>query len=63
MSNNTTPHKAVEYDDNIKKHKDRFNKSYFPITIPEHLELLKNTGFDTYEVFLDVTYTMRILCC
>ena len=37
--------------ESVKKHKARFDKSYFPITILEHLELLKNTGFDTYEVF------------
>lgn len=35
----------------VEIHKSRFNKDYFPITIPEHLELLKETGFDTYEVF------------
>lgn len=35
----------------VEMHKSRFNKDYFPITIPEHLELLKETGFDTYEVF------------
>lgn len=37
--------------ESVEKHKARFNKSYFPITIFEHLELLKNTGFNTYEVF------------
>lgn len=35
----------------VEIHKSRFNKDYFPITILEHLELLKETGFDTYEVF------------
>lgn len=37
--------------ESVENHKARFNKSYFPITILEHLELLKNTGFNTYEVF------------
>ena len=37
--------------ESVVKHKARFNKAYFPITILEHLELLKNTGFDVYEVF------------
>lgn len=35
----------------VEVRESRFNKDYFPITVPEHLELLKETGFDTYEVF------------
>jgi tRNA (cmo5U34)-methyltransferase len=34
-----------------EKHTKRFNSEYFPITITEHLELLKQTGFQTAELF------------
>ena len=33
------------------EHYARFNNEYLPITILEHLELLKNCGFKTYEIF------------
>jgi len=35
----------------VRNHRDRFNKEYYPITILEHLELLKKTGFESYEIF------------
>ena len=34
-----------------EKHAKRFNTEYFPITAHEHLELLKETGFQTVELF------------
>jgi tRNA (cmo5U34)-methyltransferase len=33
-----------------KAHLDRFDKEYFPITVEEHLELYRNTGFRTVEL-------------
>ncbi|MGD0231966.1 MAG: hypothetical protein ABSC19_16690 [Syntrophorhabdales bacterium] len=35
----------------MDEHRSRFGKSYFPITIAEHLELLRATGFSTVEIF------------
>ncbi|UGV40159.1 class I SAM-dependent methyltransferase [Methanococcoides orientis] len=35
----------------VEEHLKRFNTAYFPITIEEHLELLRETGFSTYELF------------
>ena len=32
------------------KHISRYKKAYFPITIPEHLELLKRSGFENSEI-------------
>jgi tRNA (cmo5U34)-methyltransferase len=37
--------------DDVEEHAQRFNKQYFPITIEEHLKLLRETGFATVEVF------------
>ena len=34
-----------------EKHVKRFNSEYFPITVNEHIELLKETGFQTVELF------------
>jgi tRNA (cmo5U34)-methyltransferase len=34
-----------------EKHLDRFGTEYFPITIEEHLKLLRETGFRTVELF------------
>ncbi|MCX8131530.1 MAG: class I SAM-dependent methyltransferase [Clostridia bacterium] len=34
-----------------EKHAARFGQEYFPITIEEHLRLLKEAGFSTVEVF------------
>ena len=34
-----------------EKHANRFNSEFFPITITEHLNLLKKTGFQTVELF------------
>jgi len=38
-------------EDEIKKHLERFNTEYFPITVEDHLELLRKTGFKTVELF------------
>jgi tRNA (cmo5U34)-methyltransferase len=35
----------------VEEHAQRFNKKYFPITIEEHLKLLRDTGFNTVEIF------------
>jgi tRNA (cmo5U34)-methyltransferase len=35
----------------VREHLMRFNVSYFPITIQEHLTLLRETGFKTAELF------------
>jgi tRNA (cmo5U34)-methyltransferase len=34
-----------------EKHAGRLNSEYFPITVPEHLALLQETGFKTAELF------------
>jgi tRNA (cmo5U34)-methyltransferase len=34
-----------------EEHAKRFNSEYFPITINEHISLLKETGFQTVELF------------
>jgi tRNA (cmo5U34)-methyltransferase len=34
-----------------EKHAKRFNSEFFPITIGQHLDLLKETGFQTAELF------------
>jgi tRNA (cmo5U34)-methyltransferase len=34
-----------------EKHAARFNSEYFPITVPEHMALLRETGFKTVELF------------
>ncbi|MCX7749310.1 MAG: methyltransferase domain-containing protein [Clostridia bacterium] len=38
-------------DEEAHKHIYRLDKEYFPITIEEHLELLRTAGFSTVEVF------------
>lgn len=38
-------------EEEAKKHVDRFGKEFFPITIEEHLQLLRKSGFSTVEVF------------
>ena len=35
----------------VEDHRSRFGRNYFPITIAEHLELLRVTGFSTVEIF------------
>jgi len=35
----------------VFKHTKRFNQAYYPITLQDHLELLKETGFRTYDIF------------
>lgn len=34
----------------VLSHTKRFNKAYYPITLKEHLELLQQAGFKTYDV-------------
>ncbi|MDD5952848.1 MAG: class I SAM-dependent methyltransferase [Oscillospiraceae bacterium] len=34
-----------------KEHIDRYGKAYFPISLPEHLQVLHEAGFQTAEVF------------
>ena len=38
-------------DEEVKEHLERFDTEYFPITVEEHLELLRKTGFKTVELF------------
>ncbi|WP_340819952.1 class I SAM-dependent methyltransferase [Methanolobus sp. WCC4] len=38
-------------EEEIGSHLDRFGTEYFPITVEEHLELLRETGFRTVELF------------
>ena len=35
----------------VEEHRSRFNRNYFPITIAQHLELLRFTGFSVVEIF------------
>jgi tRNA (cmo5U34)-methyltransferase len=35
----------------VEEHRSRFDRNYFPITVSEHLELLRMVGFTTVEVF------------
>ena len=38
-------------EEEIKEHLERFDTEYFPITVEEHLKLLRETGFRTVELF------------
>jgi tRNA (cmo5U34)-methyltransferase len=38
-------------EEEIEEHLKRFDTEYFPITIEEHLKLLRETGFRTVELF------------
>ncbi|SFM72191.1 class I SAM-dependent methyltransferase [Methanolobus profundi] len=38
-------------EEEIEIHLERFGTEYFPITVEEHLELLRETGFRTVELF------------
>jgi tRNA (cmo5U34)-methyltransferase len=38
-------------EDEIRIHLERFGTEYFPITVEEHLKLLRETGFRTVELF------------
>lgn len=33
-----------------RRHIERFGKEYFPITLPEHMELMRNCGFKVVEI-------------
>jgi len=35
----------------VGEHRKRFNKNYFPIRIQDHLDLLREAGFKTYDIF------------
>ena len=35
----------------VEEHRARFDRNYFPITVSEHLELLRTTGFGVVELF------------
>lgn len=35
----------------VTHHRNRFDTAYFPITVKDHLELLKRAGFKMYELF------------
>jgi len=35
----------------VEEHRARFGKNYFPITMAQHLELLRTTGFSAVEMF------------
>jgi tRNA (cmo5U34)-methyltransferase len=37
--------------DAVEKHMSRFDTEYFPITVEEHLELLRSAGFKVVELF------------
>lgn len=37
-------------DNECNEHIDRYGKNYFPITISEHINVMKECGFDTVEV-------------
>lgn len=38
-------------EEEIEEHLKRFDTEYFPITVEEHLKLLRETGFKTVELF------------
>lgn len=38
-------------EEEIKEYLERFDTEYFPITVEEHLKLLRETGFKTVELF------------
>jgi len=37
-------------DEEVDMHNDRFGKEFFPITIIDHINLLKEVGFKTFEI-------------
>lgn len=43
--------KAGRTPEEVRSHSERYNREYFPITIAEHLELLRKTGFTVSELF------------
>lgn len=38
-------------EEEVKEHRARYNKEYFPINIKEHLELMERAGFRNAEIF------------
>ena len=43
--------KAGRTPEEVKSHSARYNREFFPITITEHLDLLRQTGFSVAELF------------
>ena len=43
--------KAGRTPEEARAHSERYNREFFPITITEHLELLRETGFGSAELF------------
>ena len=46
----------------VDNHLKRFNKEYFPITVEEHLSLLKEYWIQSGGAFLVFLYAGRVLC-
>jgi tRNA (cmo5U34)-methyltransferase len=42
--------KSGRTDEEAKQHTGRFDEAYFPVTVTEHLDLLKETGFECAEI-------------
>jgi tRNA (cmo5U34)-methyltransferase len=42
---------AGRSEKSVEEHRSRFEKNYFPITLSQHLELLRTTGFSAVEMF------------
>jgi len=42
--------RAGRTPEEVKHHSERYNTEFFPITVPEHLSLLRETGFETAEL-------------
>ena len=45
----------------VAAHLARFDREYFPLTVEEHLELLRTTGFGTVEIALVLVHEGRFL--
>ncbi len=43
--------KAGRTPEEVRSHSARYDREFFPITIAEHLELLRQTGFAVAELF------------
>ena len=48
--------------DDVEKHLKRFDTEFFPLTIPEHLKLYTDTGFQVVEI-LWVSYMQAAFYC
>ncbi|HNX57522.1 MAG TPA: class I SAM-dependent methyltransferase, partial [Spirochaetota bacterium] len=38
-------------EESVNAHLERFDREYFPITVEDHISLLKETGFRRVELF------------